>query len=44
MKKNVIIMGKGDLAVKVANWFLNSDKYEIKCVVPNSPESTWTIH
>jgi methionyl-tRNA formyltransferase len=42
-KKNVIVMGKGTLAGKVADWFRDSAEYEILCVVPNMPESSWTL-
>ncbi len=42
MKKSVIVLGKGILALKVAEWFLNSEEYELVCVVPNVPESSWT--
>jgi len=39
--KNVIILGKGDLAIRVANWFLESPDYKISMVVPVIPEPTW---
>ena len=41
-RKTVIVMGKGTLAVKIADWFRASDEYRILCVVPNMPESSWT--
>jgi methionyl-tRNA formyltransferase len=40
--KNVVLMGKGTLAIRVANWFLHSDKYHLKSIVPVIPEPTWT--
>lgn len=40
--QNVIVMGKGDLAIRVAEWFLHSDKYELTTVVPVIPEPAWT--
>lgn len=39
---NVIVMGKGDLACKIANWFHNSDIYNLIYVIPNNPPSNWT--
>ena len=41
-RKTVIVMGKGTLAVKIADWFRASDEYRLLCVVPNMPESSWT--
>lgn len=38
----VVLMGKGDLAIRIANWFLHSEKYELVEVVPLIPEPTWT--
>jgi methionyl-tRNA formyltransferase len=40
--RNVVVLGKGELAIKVANWFLNSEDYTILAVVPVMPEPTWT--
>ena len=37
-RKKVVMMGKGDLAIRVANWFHESDDYEIVWVVPVMPE------
>ena len=41
-KKNVIVLGKGSLAIKIADWFKNSSDYNIICIVPVIPEPTWT--
>jgi methionyl-tRNA formyltransferase len=41
-RKKVVVLGKGDLSVKVADWFRASPVYDIICVVPNVPPSTWT--
>ncbi len=35
-------MGKGILAVRIAEWFFRSDEYELVWVVPVVPEPTWT--
>lgn len=43
MKKSVIVLGKGSLSVKVADWFLHSHEYDLIGVVPNMPESAWTL-
>ncbi len=40
-KKRVIILGKGELAIDVADWFHKSDVYEIMHVVPVIPEPEW---
>jgi len=41
-KRKVILMGKGILAVQVADWFLRSPDYELVRIVPEVPEPTWT--
>jgi methionyl-tRNA formyltransferase len=41
-KKTVIILGKGKLAIKVAQWFLENPAYSVKCVIPVIPEPLWT--
>ena len=38
--KHVVVLGKGILAVKVAQWLFESSEYQLDCVVPNFPEST----
>src|SRR3990172_8408951 len=40
--KNVIVLGRGSLAIKVAGWFLHSDDYRLVSVVPVMPEPAWT--
>lgn len=40
--QSVVVLGKGDLAIRVANWFLHSDKYDLVAVVPVIPEPSWT--
>src|ERR1700745_2609830 len=40
--RTVLVMGKGDLAIKVADWFLRSEEYEIVAIVPVMPEPVWT--
>lgn len=42
MKKSVILMGKGILAIRICDWFLQSSVYSLKYVVPVIPEPTWT--
>lgn len=36
-----ILLGKGNLAIKIGEWFLKSPKYELICVIPDVPEPTW---
>jgi methionyl-tRNA formyltransferase len=40
--RNVILLGKGDLAIRVADWFLKSENYRLITIVPVIPEPTWT--
>ena len=35
-------MGKGSLAIRVGQWFLDAADYELAAVVPVVPEPTWT--
>lgn len=36
------MLGKGELAIRVCEWFLNSPGYELSYVVPVAPEPLWT--
>ena len=41
--KNVILLGKGKLAIEIAQWFLERPgEYRIQWVVPDVPEPEWT--
>ena len=40
--KTVIVLGKGSLAIQVAEWFLGSPDHALVLVVPVLPEPTWT--
>lgn len=43
LKKNVILLGKGELAISIAQWFNNQNKkYNLKFIVPDLPEPNWT--
>ena len=42
VKKKAIVMGKGYLGIKVAQWFLGSCDYELTWIVPVIPEPEWT--
>ena len=42
MKRNVVLLGKGTLAIRIANWFLNHSDYQLRMVVPVVPEPAWT--
>src|SRR5712692_9892989 len=39
--QTVVVLGKGDLAIRVADWFRQSEKYQLIAVVPAVPEPTW---
>ena len=38
----VIVLGKGELAVRVADWFFEAPDYQLVTVVPVVPEPSWT--
>jgi methionyl-tRNA formyltransferase len=40
--RRAIVLGKGDLAIRVCDWFASSGDYELERVVPVVPEPTWT--
>lgn len=40
--QRVVVMGKGDLSIKVAEWFLHSEKHKLVAIVPVVPEPSWT--
>lgn len=42
MAKSVVLLGKGRLAVSIAEWFMRSDEYELLAIVPVVPEPRWT--
>jgi methionyl-tRNA formyltransferase len=39
-RKNIILLGKGSLAIKIAKWFM--DNHNLLAIVPDIPEPTWT--
>jgi methionyl-tRNA formyltransferase len=39
--QGVIVLGKGELAIRVAGWFLASPDYKLQAVVPVIPEPSW---
>jgi methionyl-tRNA formyltransferase len=42
MKKRVVILGKGSLAIRAAEWILENSNFELSYIVPDIPEPTWT--
>ncbi|KAF5435097.1 Methionyl-tRNA formyltransferase [Candidatus Methanophagaceae archaeon] len=40
-KKDVIVLGKGSLAIKISKWFKDSENYNLDCIVPVIPEPHW---
>jgi hypothetical protein len=40
--RRVILLGKGTLAVRAAEWFLASPRHRLELVVPVIPEPAWT--
>lgn len=41
-RRTAIVLGKGTLAVRVAEWFLREERWSLTGVVPVVPEPTWT--
>ena len=41
-RKSVVILGKGEQAIRITQWFQRSAAYELTCVVPVVPEPDWT--
>lgn len=39
--KTVILLGKGLLSIKVAEWFLKNKDYQLLAIVPSIPEPSW---
>tara|TARA_R110000824_G_scaffold18036_1_gene72231 strand:+ start:30 stop:662 length:633 start_codon:yes stop_codon:yes gene_type:complete len=39
-QKNIVLLGKGSLAIKIANWF--KENHNLIAVVPDMPEPVWT--
>jgi methionyl-tRNA formyltransferase len=40
--KRVVLLGKGDLCVRVGEWFLQAAEYDLVAVVPVVPEPGWS--
>ena len=40
MRKNIVVLGKGSLAVKIASWF--RENHNLLAVIPDTPEPSWT--
>jgi len=41
MKKKVILFGRGNLAIRIADWFMDNADFELVTVVPVIPEPLW---
>lgn len=41
-ERSAVVLGKGTLAIRIAEWFLESERYRLRGVVPVVPEPTWT--
>lgn len=41
-RTQVVVLGKGALAIRVAEWFVSRPDYELRWVVPVIPEPSWT--
>jgi methionyl-tRNA formyltransferase len=40
--RDVVLLGKGELAIKIGEWFSTSPDYRLAAVVPSVPVPTWT--
>ena len=41
-RRRTILLGKGTLAIRIAEWFLQSPRHDLVAVVPVVPEPEWT--
>lgn len=41
MSTTVVLLGKGELAIKAAQWFLESSNHDLTSIVPVVPEPNW---
>ena len=42
MTQGVVLLGKGTLAIRIAEWFARQPQYDLKLIVPVIPEPAWT--
>lgn len=42
MARRAVVLGKGQLAMRVGGWFLREEGWELAAVVPVIPEPSWT--
>ncbi len=42
MATDVVLLGKGSLAIRAAGWLMTSPEHELAAIVPVVPEPTWT--
>ena len=42
MTQGVVLLGKGTLAIRIAEWFTRQPQYDLRLIVPVIPEPTWT--
>jgi len=40
--KNVVLLGKGSLAIKACEWINSNADFNLLAIVPDKPEPTWT--
>ena len=40
--KSVLLLGKGDLAIRIGQWFKDSPCHDLQWVLPSVPEPSWT--
>ena len=40
--KRTVLFGKGELAIKIAKYLNESEKFDLAQVIPSTPEPTWT--
>lgn len=39
--RSVVVLGEGELVIRVAEWFRSTDGYELRAIVPVMPEPDW---
>src|SRR4051794_26766007 len=40
--RSVVLLGKGTLACRVAEWFATSEDFDLRLIIPVVPEPQWT--
>jgi methionyl-tRNA formyltransferase len=39
--RSVIVLGEGELVIRIAEWFRSTDRYKLRAIIPVIPEPEW---